>query len=351
MSDFTEQGTQALLERKTPTYRQAYSDRTSWLMACMSELSYKRFNAFIPGVNIQQFVDQELTKLISDNSEGKTAKFVSMVQKIAYDHEAELTELKEDLTRLNAKLIKTFDKNGTQAIIVETDQAYVLAYRGTEATSLRDIKSDANAVLTKCKTKGFVHKGFNQAFEQVADDISATLKQIENDGRPLIITGHSLGGAIATIAAKQLKFESGIAACYTYGAPRVGDHDWISEIKTPLHRVVNAADCVTMLPPNGLLMSALSTLISWIPNVGPRISEWISSRFGHYIHAGNMRFLTNCRSGQYESVELLYYVSVIYRLKALWIKGRAPNSLLKDHSISVYRKKLKIVAEKRNGIR
>lgn len=351
MSEFIEAGTQELLDRQTPSYRQAYSDRTSWLMACMSELAYKRFNEFIPSINIQQFVDEELSKLIADNSASKATKFVSMLQRLTYDHEQELSELKADLESLSCNLIETFDKNGTQAILVETKQTYVLAFRGTEATSLRDIKSDANASLIKCETKGFVHTGFKKAFEQVSTDISDALTKIENNEKPLFITGHSLGGAIATIAAKRLKFKSGIAACYTYGSPRVGDNEWITEIKTPLHRIVNAADCVTMLPPNGVFIGSLAMIVRWIPNIGPRTGEWLSSKFGRYIHAGNMRFLTNCKAGQYNNVELLYHVSVLYRFKALWLKGRAPNSLLKDHSISVYRRKLKIVAEKYNGMR
>ncbi|WFB51049.1 lipase family protein [Vibrio coralliilyticus] len=350
MTEIYQEGTEELLKRETPTYRQAYSDRTCWLMSCMSELAYKRFNEFIPGVNIQQFVDEELSKLVSASSTGKAAKFVSMVQALSYDHEEELRELNQGLAYFNAELVSPFDKNGTQAILVKTNQFYVLAFRGTEATSLRDIKSDANAVLTKCDTKGFVHAGFNDAYADVKNVIAEKLKEIEDEGKPLLITGHSLGGAIATIAAKRLKFKSGIAACYTFGSPRVGDHDWISEIKTPLHRVVNAADCVTMLPPNGVAIGALSMLVKWVPNVGPRVSEWLSSKFGRYIHAGNMRFLSNCKCEPYEDVQLLYHVSLIYRLKALWIKGRAPNSLLKDHSISVYRKKLKVVAEKRNSI-
>lgn len=44
MSEFIEAGTQG-------SYCQAYSERTSWVMACMSELAYKRFNDFIPSIN------------------------------------------------------------------------------------------------------------------------------------------------------------------------------------------------------------------------------------------------------------------------------------------------------------
>ena len=37
-----------LLKNKLPAYRKAYSDRTSWLMACIAELAYLRFNPLFP---------------------------------------------------------------------------------------------------------------------------------------------------------------------------------------------------------------------------------------------------------------------------------------------------------------
>ncbi|MEI8631797.1 hypothetical protein P4S72_06175 [Vibrio sp. PP-XX7] len=35
-----------ILEEQLPLYRQAYSDRIAWLMACLSELAYIKFNPF-----------------------------------------------------------------------------------------------------------------------------------------------------------------------------------------------------------------------------------------------------------------------------------------------------------------
>jgi len=45
-SDIDEIG--SLLNKKLPAYRKAYSDRTSWLMSCIAELSYLRFNPLFP---------------------------------------------------------------------------------------------------------------------------------------------------------------------------------------------------------------------------------------------------------------------------------------------------------------
>lgn len=339
---------QKLLNISLPTYRQAYSDRTSWMMAYMSELAYIRFNPALPNNIAKIGLEKAINKVVSDISNANVKKAIQLISSLMYDHKEEELKLKSELDELNnAKLVETFDSEGTQAILVETDSFYILAFRGTEATSLNDIKADANAITTKCVTAGSVHSGFKNAFETVEADIVNTLNDLE-EKKPLMITGHSLGGALATIAAKRLSFKNGIGACYTFGSPRVGDSEWISTIKTPIYRIVNAADAVTMLPPNGLFIGALSSVLGSVPWIGPTMKKFLLAKVNGYMHGGNMRYLTNCPSGDYSSVKLLYSVSLIYRLKA-FVSGKLPyKKFLADHSISIYRKKLAIVAKSRN---
>lgn len=334
-----------LLAKEVPTYRQAYSDRTSWLMACFSELAYIRFNPLFTSTVQKDLITKYLEEFAEKTKKSSLLKLIDIV---GYDHEAEIEKLVAELSSLNAELITTFDSNGTQAILVSTNKFITLSFRGTEATSIKDIKSDAKANNTKCDSGGNIHSGFKGAFEEVELDIQNFLNKEEYSNKPLFITGHSLGGALATIAAKKLKHVGGIAACYTYGAPRVGDEEWISNIKTPLYRVVNAADCVTMMPPGSDTISALSWLLGLIPRVGKNIRRFLLSKFGGYIHGGNMRYLTNCTGGNYDAVNLLYSVSFFYRIKMLYVKALPWSKPLADHSISLYRKKLAIVATNRN---
>ncbi len=339
----------SLLSLDLPSYRQAYSDRTAWLMATFSELAYIRFNSALPSKLQRLGLNKALTRLMDESTSEYIVKVTSTIESLLWNHEEEKNKLIHELSTLNeSKLLQTFDTElGTQAILVETPISYVLAFRGTEATSLNDIKSDAKATITKCKTSGRVHAGFHEAFESVEKKLHAALSEL-TESKPLFITGHSLGGALATIAAKRLKFEHGIAACYTFGAPRVGNKEWISTIKTPIYRVVNAADSVTMLPPDGVVIGALSVGAGFIPWVGSKTKEFLLAKFNGYIHGGNMRYLTNCKKGEYEDVQLLYSVSFLFRLKAILI-GKLPyKKFLSDHSISIYRKKLEIVALKRN---
>lgn len=337
--------TNNLLAKESPTYRQAYSDRTSWLMACFSELAYLRFNPLFANNAQKELITKYLEEFAAKTKKSSLLKLIDIV---GYDHEAETEKLVAELSSLNAELITTFDSNGTQAILISTSKFITLSFRGTEATSIKDIKSDAKANTTKCDSGGNIHSGFKEAFEEVEFDIQQFLNKEEYSSKPLFITGHSLGGALATIAAKKLKHVGGIAACYTYGAPRVGDEEWISNIKTPLYRIVNAADCVTMMPPGSDTISAFSWLLGLIPRVGKNIRSFLLSKFGGYLHGGNMRYLTNCTGGNYGSVNLLYSVSFFYRIKMLYVKALPWSKPLADHSISLYRKKLAIVATSRN---
>ncbi|GGX47971.1 lipase family protein [Saccharospirillum salsuginis] len=341
-TDTEQQQLATLLAKGTPHYRLAYSDRTAWLMACLSELAYLRFNPLMTEtqrIALLQKVDRLLDK-------PRQAALLALVEKLGYDPDEERQELIQELTLLDGELVATFDRAGTQAILVKLKLGLVLAFRGTEATSIKDIKADADAVSTHADNGGRVHRGFQQAFQSIYMDIKAALANYPD--QPLVLTGHSLGGALATLAARDLNHPGGLAACYTFGAPRVGDEEWVSDLKTPMYRLVNSADCVTMLPPGTEVVSFLGWLVRWIPGVGQPARQWLLKRFGGYLHAGNMRFLTNCPPGDYRTVRLLYSVSLVYRLKAFIIKKLPWRHFLADHKISVYRKKLAVVAENRN---
>ena len=337
-----------LLCKKLPDYRKAYSDRTSWLMSCIAELSYLRFNPLFSDGSHKDYFLKSIKKLVGQNRLSALSKLIDVV---GYDPKKEAIDLGDNLTLLSLDLVETFDSNGTQAIIVANSDFAVLAFRGTEASSIRDIKADARAITVACPSGGRVHSGFNDAYNEVGLDIQQRLDKDDLKDLPLFITGHSLGGALATIAAKKVTHSgAGIAACYTFGSPRVGDEHWLANFKTPIYRLVNAADFVTMLPPGDELVTILSWFVHWIPRIGRPIRAFLLSKVNGYMHVGDMRYMTNCSTpDDYSKVELLYSVSLFRRIKGLFIKKLPWGKLLKDHSIKTYRKKLLVIASSRNA--
>lgn len=338
--------TQALVDKKLPTYRQAYSDRTCWLMACCSELAYLRFNPLFKDVSQEYFI-QKVVEL-SGRSDLTSLKW--LIGELAYDETKELEKLKDNALLLNFGLIETFDVQGTQAILLGSEDHLVLAFRGTEPSSIRDIVTDAKASTTISPSGGRVHLGFNEAFNHVAIDIQRTLQRPDLQGRSLFITGHSLGGALATIATKELIHPAGMAACYNFGSPRVGDMRWGEGIKTPIYRVVNAADPVTMLPPGAELVGLLAWAVGFVPYVGKPVKAFLLEKFKGYMHVGDMRYLSNVPAGDYGKVELFYAVSFFFRIKAYLMKKLPFIKMPKDNSIAIYRRKLRVIAVRRNGL-
>lgn len=334
-----------LLTYQTPEYRKAYSDRTAWLMACLSELVYMRFEPLISDTFDSKRFIEELNNALSGE---KSKKLVKLIGKLSYDHKNNLKELTSQLINLDLSLEETFSCDGTQAILVKSANMLVLVFRGTEPDRVNDIKADLNAIQEQCDTSGKVHRGFSNAFKAVESQIVETLSRDEYKDTPLYITGHSLGGAIATVATKRLNHSGGHAATYTFGSPRVGNEDWVAMIKTPVYRIVNAADMVPMLPPKGMTIDALAFSTRLLPMYGEKVSGWLERNFSGYMHGGNMRFLTNCKKGEYSDVKVLYSVHFWRRVKALLARLKPFGALASDHSMAVYRQKMFQIAKRRN---
>lgn len=346
------QNNQKILSMQLPDYRAAYSDRLVWLMACFSELAYLKFDEFLAGNVKQSFIDK-LEKLAGAErlTDSSSKKLIALINDFTYDPTAEARKLETLAGNVQYTLLETFNDpgTGTQAILTGNNERLVLAFRGTETDRFRDIKTDADAEPVPCASGGKVHGGFYRAYDSIADDIGKALKSDpDRSSLPLYITGHSLGGALATIAAKLLDHDGGIAACVTFGSPRVGDEHWISGLKPPVYRLVNAADIVTMLPPNDLFIRVLSWITSFLPLVGRKIRNFLINKYGGFIHGGNMRYLTNCPTNDFGEVKLLYSVDLVYRLKGLIWQNLPFTNLLSDHKIATYRRKLEIIAIKRN---
>ena len=318
-------------------------------MACLSELAYIRFNPpFLDGKRNKKFIET-ISKLVDEGfvNHNKVLFLTELINTLGYDPDEEREKLVQELGTIEITLVETFDRDGTQAILVSNDKIIALAFRGTESTSLQDIKADMKAKMTHCETGGKIHLGFKEAFEKVKGAIQEKINQDQFKKKPLFITGHSLEGALATIAAQELTHKGGIAACYTFGSPRVADEEWMQNIKTPLYRVVNAADCVTTLPPGADLIVILCWAVKYIPYIGEWLRSWLS-QFGGYVHSGDMRYLTNCQRGKYEDVKRLYHVSLFRRIRGYMNRASPVGKVLADHSINIYRKKLMIIAGHRN---
>lgn len=143
---------------------------------------------------------------------------------------------------------KYCNKQGAQCYVVWNDTDAVICFRGTEPKEMSDIKADLNAIQRKgLHNKGDVHGGFQGEINKIWDLILEKVNELKD--HKIYITGHSLGGAMATICAKRLQEQNITVQClYTYGSPRVGDKRWVKSLQIPHYRFQNNNDVVCKVP-------------------------------------------------------------------------------------------------------
>ena len=122
-----------------------------------------------------------------------------------------------------------------------------LCFRGTESRS--DVLADLDVRRVHLPRGVRVHSGFYGQFESLIGRIEADLTA-RAAGR-IVVCGHSLGGAVATIAAAHLAAALMDVRCYTFGCPRVGNRRfarWFESLVPDHWRVNNDEDPVPMIP-------------------------------------------------------------------------------------------------------
>jgi len=141
-----------------------------------------------------------------------------------------------------------FDSGNAQCAIITSNKDVknsfaVLVFRGTSG-KLENWIHNFNVFPSKWPSGGWVHKGFKKVFDGIWDDIHTALLSIN---RPIFYTGHSLGAALATLAASLKPPRS----LYTFGSPRVGNTAFIHSLKgIQIYRVINSGDIVSSTPPS-----------------------------------------------------------------------------------------------------
>jgi len=138
--------------------------------------------------------------------------------------------------------------------ILQSDSHVIVAFRGTSTTT--DWISDAMASQAKFKCvnhSGYSHRGFSKIYYSARETVLSAISGLSAD-KSLFVTGHSLGGALATLCALDVAANSFYdhPVVYTFASPRVGDPTFAKEYGKRVNdsfRVHNRFDVVTHLPP------------------------------------------------------------------------------------------------------
>lgn len=195
---------------------------------------------------IYKFRSAPLVRPIEEMSLLERSLLFAELSDIAYLAEESAATIVDDIA---LKETLFFDHSGAQAYIFKTPFDCVVACRGTEPSDFNDIKADLNAWTVLSETVGKVHRGFKEEVDDLWPTIEKALKV--ND-KTLYFTGHSLGGAMATICASRCylsEIPSMPKELFTYGSPRVGNKTYVSHVDLKHYRWVNNNDVVCRVPP------------------------------------------------------------------------------------------------------
>ena len=129
----------------------------------------------------------------------------------------------------------------TQCALVEAGRELYVIFRGSQQE--RDWKTNVKfrqAVIEaeivqkqaqidpyspKSRSGAKLHRGFGEAYLSVRDELHDAVNA-HSDAQHLVVTGHSLGGALATVCAIDLQYNFSpgrTVEVYSFGAPRVGN--------------------------------------------------------------------------------------------------------------------------------
>lgn len=149
--------------------------------------------------------------------------------------------------------ISFHSKKGADIYILENDHDIIIVCRGTEVHQKSDIKADLN-IRRMSATQGKIHTGFNSYVNHVWAPAVEHAQRAKTACKNIWITGHSLGGAMATLMAERFACAplcQTPSAVFTYGSPRVGNRKFINHFNAlsfTHHRWVNDGDIVTKVP-------------------------------------------------------------------------------------------------------
>jgi hypothetical protein len=239
-----------------------------------------------------------------------TALTMGQLADLVYDSPV---DVKAKLAKSGNELTAFYSNDGTgssdlikqdaQAFVASTKDAVFVSFRGTE--SVDDAIADAKAIGAERFTfqdggYAMVHEGFKEAVDSLDglgvkkfSDNPSTLSMTEEvkrlmqgpPARKLYVTGHSLGGAMATLFSMKMA-DQGMKpeAMYTIGSPRVGMQSFMARFDALLEdrafRMVNYSDTVTRAPMDKHWLNFMNAM-------SPTIQD---KYFPDFINKGDTKF-------------------------------------------------------------
>jgi len=212
-------------------------------------------------------------------------------------------QLEFNKIRRTYKYATPFKSPNFPGVVISNDELVMLAFRGT----VQDFREPERAIETiqrwLCNFNyaqveldcGSVHRGFHQELNGCYDMIKRIVREHGGHRKPLYVTGHSAGGAMALLAARQLH-EDGYSPepPFIFSAPRVGSKRYRDTYPINVYRFEYQHDLIPHLPfspvctklMDRLGKDAWNAIAELVPQVGPYLPRNVE-----YVHVGKLYYV------------------------------------------------------------
>lgn len=217
-----------------------------------------------------------------------SARFLAKACELAYLPGPEGTAAFRTVMGMTARLLSV---DNTQAYLASDDRSVVVAFRGSQSPKSLDgfkdwLLTNANNLLVVPEGRAGTdfaaagvgarfHRGFLEALAEIWDPLHGAVREaLEAKDRPLWITGHSLGGAIALLAAWRFQQQFvPVHEVMTFGAPMIGNaaaaQAFEREFPNRIFRYVDVEDPVPLLPTVSLVANTYHHCLNEVRLQGP----------------------------------------------------------------------------------
>ncbi|MBG1241972.1 lipase family protein [Nostoc sp. NZL] len=246
----------------TDTYPQGFDGEMARKLAGLTQQAYKQFNLFSLKKNLQRFELENLFQLDTEFAE-KDVPFGFVASEAGSDNVYVIfrgtRRFVEWFKDANIQLVTFNDSTDKDSKKVEI--------KGDIADGVVQEDQSSHIIPNIDNDFGFVTAGFRGIYISLREKLIKALNQ-KSPNAKVFVTGHSLGGALATLAIpdilKNTHFtDPNNVVLYTFASPRCGDRNFamsFQKLGVRHWRIANTEDFVTTLPfPTGnVLKPALS---------------------------------------------------------------------------------------------
>lgn len=243
-----------------------------------------------------------------------------------YDH---VNDFSHNAFKDMLKIRLVHGRGASLVAIAESESSIYVVFRGTDFSDRSQVMSDVKISTIDEPHVGLVATGFRQELDYFYNEVfSAVKNKVMYVRKPCYITGHSLGGALASLCAARMSLyglqtmdpsyvPSGLI---TFGCPRVGDADFAKHLEVTLQqmdsdnpkrigiwRFRNNNDIVTRVPTvlRGYRHAGKCVYIS--PSGDFHENPWWHRRFWWGVVGAGLRFF----SDQFEDHRMIHYLSKV----------------------------------------